>query len=100
YIKQKQITQDYIIKYFLEYFDFIKKEEIINIFSATSTTFNKYINRYNCGGKAITIKNILEVPSCKTPFKGLYNIGDTIFAGQGWPGVAIGVEVLNKELNV
>ncbi|MFA9374480.1 MAG: NAD(P)-binding protein, partial [Poseidonibacter sp.] len=65
YIKQKQITQDYIIKHFLEYFDFIKKEEIINIFSATSTTFNKYINRYNCGGKAITIKNILEVPSCK-----------------------------------
>ena len=61
--------------------------------------FTYYINRYNCGAKAINFKNILQLPSCNTPFKGLYNIGDTIFAGQGWPGVALGVEVLNKELN-
>ena len=41
---------------------------------------------------------MLELPSCNTPFAGLYNIGDTVFAGQGWPGVAIGVDVLNKML--
>lgn len=99
YKKQKEITQEFIIKHFLENFNTIKKENIKNCFSATSQTFKKYINRYNCGGKAITLKNILETPSCTTPFKGLYNVGDTVFPGQGWPGIALGVEVLNKELN-
>ncbi|KAB7884946.1 phytoene desaturase family protein [Poseidonibacter ostreae] len=100
YKKQKEITQNFIINNFLENFESLKKEDIIDIHSATSNTFKKYINRYNCGGKAITFKNILQTPSCRTPFEGLFNVGDTIFAGQGWPGVAIGVEVLNKELNV
>ena len=99
YQKQKQITQDFIINSFLENFEQIRKEDIIDIHSATSSTFKKYINRYNCGGKAITLKNILQTPSCRTPFEGLFNVGDTIFAGQGWPGVAIGVEVLNREIN-
>lgn len=99
YEKQKNITQDFIIDNFIKSFDTIKKEDIINIFSATSKTFKRYINRYNCGGRAITMKNILNTPSSKTPFDGLYNVGDTVFAGQGWPGVAIGVTVLNKELN-
>lgn len=39
------------------------------------------------------------MPSCNTPFENLYNVGDTVFAGQGWPGVALGVDVLQKELN-
>ncbi|MAD43268.1 MAG: carotene isomerase [Arcobacter sp.] len=100
YKKQKQITEDFIINDFLNNFENIKKEDIINIHSATSNTFKRYINRNNCGGKPITFKNILQTPSCRTPFDGLFNVGDTVFAGQGWPGVAIGVEVLNKELNV
>lgn len=99
YEKQKKITQEFIMEKLLENFDKITKEEIVNIFSATSKTFKRYINRYNCGGKAITLKNILNTPSAKTPFEGLYNVGDTIFAGQGWPGVALGVKILNKELN-
>ena len=68
-------------------------------FAGTSKTFYRYINRGNCGGKPITYKNIFQLPSCNTPFEGLYNVGDTVFAGQGWPGVAIGVGVLDKELN-
>lgn len=99
YKKRKKEVETFIIDKFLEYFDKIDKEEIIISFSGTSKTFNRYINRANCGGKAITLKNIFKVPSCKTPVKGLYNIGDTIFAGQGWPGVALGVKVLEEELN-
>jgi len=99
YEYQKNKMQSYIIDKFLEYFKGIKKENIIHCFSATSFTFKRYINRYNCGGKAIGFKNILELPSCNTPFQGLYNVGDSVFAGQGWPGVALGVDVLNKELN-
>lgn len=100
YKVKKQITEDFIINNFLENFEKVKKEDIIDIYSATANTFKRYINRNNCGGKPITFKNILQTPSCRTPFEGLFNVGDTIFAGQGWPGVAIGVEVLNKELNV
>lgn len=99
YEKQKKITEDFILNHFLDNFTMIKKENILNYFSATSQTFKRYINRYNCGGRAITLKNILQTPSCTTPFKGLFNVGDTVFAGQGWPGIALGVEVLNKELN-
>lgn len=99
YEEQKNITQNFILEKLLENFDTINKEDIYNIFSATTRTFKRYINRYNCGGRAITLKNILQTPSCNTPFKGIYNVGDTVFAGQGWPGVALGVKVLNKELN-
>lgn len=99
YEKQKKITQEFIIKKLLENLEEIKKEDIKNIFCASSKTFKRYINRYNCGGKAITLKNILSTPTAKTPFKSLYNVGDTIFAGQGWPGIALGVKILNKELN-
>jgi len=98
YENKKEETKDFIINEFLKNFDFVKKEEITVSFAATSKTFNRYINRTNCGGKAITLKNILELPSCNTPFKNLYNVGDTIFAGQGWPGVAIGADILNKML--
>ncbi len=99
YNETKEETTQFIIKKFLEYFTSLKKENISKTHSATSFTFNRYINRYNCGGKAIGFKNITQLPSCNTPFNGLYNVGDTVFAGQGWPGVALGVDVLNKELN-
>ena len=99
YKKEKNRTQEFLIKEFLAYFDNIRAEEITKAFSATSMTFQRYIGRVNCGGSSINAKTILATPSCKTPFKGLYNVGDTIFAGQGWPGVALGAKVLNKELN-
>jgi phytoene dehydrogenase-like protein len=99
YEEKKEFTQNFIINELLKNFHNIKNEDIEISFSATSKTFYRYINRTNCGGKPITAKTIFQLPSCNTPFNGLYNVGDTVFAGQGWPGVAIGVDVLNKELN-
>jgi len=99
YEKEKQKTQEFIIEKFLEYFTTISKQNITKYFSATSSTFQRYIGRTNCGGKAIHIKNIGQLPTSNTPFKGLYNVGDTVFAGQGWPGVSLGVDVLLKELH-
>lgn len=96
---QKNKTQTYIVEKFLEYFDTISKDDIVECFSATSITFERYIGRKNCGGKTIGFHNILELPSAQTPFDGLYNVGDTVFAGQGWPGVALGVNILYKELH-
>ena len=100
YKRKKMETQNHILEAFLNYFSTIKKDEISKVFSATANTFNRYIGRSNCGGEALKLKNILTIPSCTTPFKGLYHIGDTVFAGQGWAGVALGVEVLNKEFKV
>ena len=99
YELKKEQTKEFIIQEFLKYFDAIKKENITSNFAATSKTFYSFINRTNCGGKPINIKSAFSLPSCNTPFEGLYNVGDTVFAGQGWPGIAVGVDVLNKELN-
>ncbi|CAA6811645.1 MAG: Phytoene dehydrogenase and related proteins-like [uncultured Campylobacterales bacterium] len=97
YKTQKLRTQNFILKEFLTYFGEIHKNDIETIFSATSTTYQNYISRLNCGGKAVSFKNILKIPSLKTPFKGLYNVGDTTIA-QGWPGVAIGSNIVLGEL--
>ncbi|CAA6800979.1 MAG: Phytoene dehydrogenase and related proteins-like [uncultured Sulfurovum sp.] len=99
YETKKLLTQEHITRAFLNYFDTIQEEDISRAFSSTAKTFQSYIGRQNCGGEALKIKNILSIPTCTTPFKGLYNIGDTVFAGQGWAGVALGVDVLNKEFN-
>ena len=99
YENKKEETKKFILKEFLNNFENLKEKDISISFAGTSKTFYRYINRGNCGGKPITYKNIFQLPSCNTPFEGLYNVGDTVFAGQGWPGVAIGVGVLDKELN-
>lgn len=99
YKAQKKELQEHIIEAFLHYFDTIKAKDISRAFSATSKTFHRYIGRYNCGGEAFKLKNLLSIPSCRTPFEGLYHVGDTVFAGQGWPGVALGVDILDKEIN-
>lgn len=99
YEYSKMQTQNHIFEAFLNHFSTIEESQIKECFSATPKTFQSFIARANCGGNPITFENILNLPTCSTPFKGLYNVGDTLFCGQGWPGISIGVEVLNQELN-
>ncbi|MCT7467951.1 phytoene desaturase family protein [Aliarcobacter cryaerophilus] len=98
YETKKELTKNFIIDELLKNISDIKKEDIKIAFSATSKTFKRYINRFNCGSTPLNLKNIFKIPSSTTPFKNLYNIGDSVFAGQGWPGVALGVKVLNQNL--
>ncbi|MCT7463340.1 NAD(P)-binding protein [Aliarcobacter cryaerophilus] len=98
YETQKEFTKNFIIDELLKNISDIKKEDIKIEFCATSKTFKRYINRFNCGATPLNLKNIFKIPSSTTPFKNLYNIGDSVFAGQGWPGVALGVKVLNSNL--
>jgi phytoene dehydrogenase-like protein len=98
YEKQKEFTKKFIIDELLKNISDIKIEDIKIEFCATSKTFKRYINRFNCGSTPLNLKNIFKIPSSTTPFKNLYNIGDSVFAGQGWPGVALGVKVLNQNL--
>jgi len=66
--------------------------EIVESFAATPKTFGRYINRTQLGGNALTMKNFLpSLPSNDTSIQGLYHVGDTAYAAQGWPGVAMGV---------
>ncbi|MFW2598748.1 phytoene desaturase family protein [Aliarcobacter butzleri] len=98
YEKNKEFTKNFILDKLLKNIPDIKKEDIKIEFCATSKTFKRYINRFNCGATPLNLKNIFKIPSSLTPFKNLYNIGDSVFAGQGWPGVALGVKVLNSNL--
>lgn len=99
YEKEKSRTQAIILEAFLAHFKMLRHENIVHCFSGTSKTFQHYANRLNCGGNKFDFRTFLSLPTASTPFEGLYNVGDTIFSGQGWPGVALGVEVLQKELN-
>ncbi|MFX4268096.1 phytoene desaturase family protein [Aliarcobacter butzleri] len=98
YEKNKEFTKNFILDELLKNIPDIKKEDIKIEFCATSKTFKRYINRFNCGATPLNLKNIFKIPSSLSPFKNLYNIGDSVFAGQGWPGVALGVKVLNSNL--
>jgi len=98
YENKKQETIEFIKKDFLRRFSL--DEASINIcFGATSKTFHKFIGRYNCGGISANFKNIFALNGITTPFKGIYHLGDTILGAQGWPGVAIGVDMLDRKLH-
>lgn len=78
----------------------IEEEEIVQSFGATSKTFNRYIKRAQLGGNAMTFKNFLPfLPGNDTPIKNLYNVGDSVYAAQGWPGVMLGVKNLQRLLH-
>lgn len=69
----------------------INVSEIVESFAATPKTFGRYINRTQLGGNALTMNNLLpRLPSNDTSIQGLYQVGDTSYAAQGWPGVAMG----------
>lgn len=100
YLTQKEALTEILLKSICDILD-IKEEEIVQYFSATSKTFKHYISRSQLGGNAITMKNFLpRLPGNDTPIKGLYHVGDTVYAAQGWPGVMLGVDNLRKLLNV
>lgn len=79
----------------------IDKNEVVHHVAATPKTFRHYLNRSQLGGNAMTMKNFLpRLPGNDTPFQGLYHVGDSVYAAQGWPGVMMGVNNLRRILNV
>lgn len=96
---KKLESQNEILQAFLENFS-LSKDSIVKSFGATPKTFQRYIKRSSVGGIPMSYKNFFfGFPSHKTPFKGIYNIGDTTFAGQGWCGTIYGAVNLKKSLN-
>jgi len=75
----------------------IGKDEIKRYFSAKPHTFSRFINRSSLGGIPMKKQNLLyKLPSNDTPICGLYCVGDTTYAAQGWPGVMMGVRNLER----
>lgn len=69
----------------------LSSERVVESFAATPKTFGRYINRTQLGGNAMTMSNLFPLlPSNDTPIEGFYQVGDTSYAAQGWPGVVMG----------
>jgi phytoene dehydrogenase-like protein len=78
----------------------LDRNEIVTAFSGSPATFRRYINRDQLGGNAITESNMFyKLPANDTPVKGLYQVGDSVYPAQGWPGVVMGVNNLLKVLH-
>lgn len=100
YNEQKDELENILLKSVCDILH-INEDEIVHHMSATPKTFKHFINRSQLGGNAITMKNFLpRLPGNDTPIKGLYHVGDTVYAAQGWPGVMLGVENLRRLLHV
>ena len=100
YKGKKEELQHQMLKSICDILD-INESEIVHQFAATPKSFKRYINRSQLGGNAITMKNFLpKLPSNDTAIEGLYHVGDTVYAAQGWPGVMLGVENLRGLLDV
>lgn len=99
--KAKKRELEYCLKELISQKLGIRHEQIVHLFSATPTTFERYIKRAQLGGNAIIMQNILpRLPSNDTPFRGLYHVGDSVYPAQGWIGVMLGVKNLQRLLHV
>lgn len=78
----------------------IRRSQIVDHFAATPRTFRHYLGRSQLGGNAMTMQNFLpRLPGNDTPIRGLYHVGDSVYAAQGWPGVVTGVQNLARLLD-
>lgn len=90
YHDQKKALQNFLQQWICDKLG-VQNEEITESFAATPKTFGRYIHRTQLGGNALTLANFLpRLPANDTPIKGLYQVGDTAYAAQGWPGVVMG----------
>jgi len=99
YPRKKQELQD-ILKEIIFMRLGIEENEVVACFSATPKTFMRYIKREQLGGNAMRMKNFLPTLSGNdTPIEGLYQVGDSVYPAQGWPGVMMGVKNLIRLLD-
>ena len=97
-LEQKMELEAIIERFICEHLG-LEKSAIVKRFSGTPRTFKRYINRSSLGGIPMRFENMLfKLPSNDSPIKGLYHVGDTTFAAQGWPGVMMGVANLQRLL--
>lgn len=70
-----------------------RRKDIQVQFEGTPVTWQNWVHRYRgrVGGIPQSMKrSLLDWPPMRTPFKGWYLTGDTVYPGQGIPGVTLG----------
>ncbi len=94
YYEQKEKVQEFMFDIMKQYIPAFKECKIENVMVGTPITFERYTQRYSgtVGGIPL-IKDYIpfRYPSNFTEIEGLYLVGDSVFPGQGWPGVSMGV---------
>ncbi len=103
YEHHKQMVQEQILRIMVERLDGFSRENIETVFSSTPVTWNNWVYRKKgrVGGIPQQMdRSLLDWTPNETPFGGLYLVGDTVFPGQGIPGVTLsGINVYYRIQN-
>lgn len=92
YDELKKDASDYVLSLLNRFYPGFKKEEVVEYFTATPVTWQRWVYRYKgrVGGIPQELsRSLLDWTPNKTPFKGFYLCGDTVYPGQGIPGVTL-----------
>lgn len=88
----KENVQERVMKVLREKLPHFSKAAVKLVFSASPVTWNKWVYRKKgrVGGiPQSMMRSLIDWTPAETPFKGLYLCGDTVFPGQGIPGVTL-----------
>lgn len=100
YEKRKQEVENHIVEHLKKTLPGFRNSEMVNVFSGTPVTWQNWVRRKRgrVGGIPQSMgRSILDWTSASPPFKGLYLCGDTVFPGQGIPGVSLsGINVYHR----
>ncbi|MCX7760293.1 MAG: NAD(P)-binding protein [Hydrogenothermaceae bacterium] len=94
YKERKEKAKEFILENLYRHIPYFKMLEKSDIFVGTPKTFERYTGRFrgSVGGVPLLKKYFsFFYPKTFTPIENLYIVGDTVFPGQGWPGVVLGV---------
>lgn len=103
YEQYKDRVQLRILQIIEDNLDGFKRDKIETVFSSTPVTWNNWVYRKKgrVGGIPQDMdRSLLDWTPSETPFEGLYLVGDTVFPGQGIPGVTLsGINVYYRIQN-
>lgn len=98
----KMKVQNKIVELLNDKLPGFSKEHIKLVFSATPITWNRWVYRKKgrVGGiPQSMLRSLVDWSPAETPFEGLYLCGDTVYPGQGIPGVTLsGINVYKRVL--
>lgn len=103
YDDKKNAVQEQIIHLLQKKLPYFKSAKVKLAFSSTPVTWNNWVYRKKgrVGGIPQSMsRSLLDWTPNKTPFSGIFLCGDTVFPGQGIPGVTLsGINVYLRVLN-
>lgn len=103
YDDRKKETESFILEFLNHKLPGFQRENVAVVFSGTPVTWQNWIFRKagRVGGIPQSMKrSLLDWTPAKTPFDGLFMAGDTVFPGQGIPGVTLsGINVYYRVSN-